>query len=697
MNGRVLFFIIVIGIAILLVAISISVFLLLKEEKIFENYDCYVFSIFWTPTTCSTKLSGNYECFQTLKELKIDKYFTLHGLWPSLLSGKMPESCNQGKKIIPNFDKDKKFKNKLELYWPGLYSNNTYFWSNEYNKHGYCYIKRSHYNVKDEYIKYFKKTISMFEDGYRNLMENILPDSKGVYNVSKQKFKKYLKYGKINITDDDISTYSLMCDPGTNLLSEIRFVIDLNFKRTSPKKLQENCTDFFLLNFTDEEKIPVYEKYDFYVFSISYGPNYCREIGKKCIDKLKSKIYNKFVLHGLWPSYKNGVMPQECNIGEDFQIKNESDDYFNNIRQYWYSLSQTDEEFWTHEYNVHGYCYMQRINENIKEYKFYFDKVMEIYDKNNFSNIFDYIYGDFLPRVQTVNKTYLITKLSEIYPNNSFYFSCKKDAYSYYYLDEIRFKIDLDFNFLSQDVEFYDDCPEEFIMNITDRPKKTYEQAIDEWNTYDLYVYSIFFQSTTCKEIGYHCYNAIEELPKNLWTIHGLWPNYKNGSIPIGWCNGKNDIDIEIKNESLYNFMKDYYPGLFNTNEGFWGYEYNKHGYCFNQRYNYDIDDYEKYFLKTVEIYKKYDLGNIFINMYGKGISKGDMKIKRTEIEEYLETKGINNGTYLLICSNITINNINVSYIKEIRIRFDLNYTLYENLTEVNSAECPSEFMAEFI
>ena len=37
---------------------------------------------------------------------------------------------------------------------------------------------------------------------------------------------------------------------------------------------------------------------------------------------------------------------------------------------------------------------------------------------------------------------------------------------------------------------------------------------------------------------------TIENFPKNIWTIHGLWPNYKNGTIP-GWCNGENDIDSE--------------------------------------------------------------------------------------------------------------------------------------------------------
>jgi len=68
-------------------------------------------------------------------------------LWPSLLSGEIPPSCNKGKNITPNFDDDNEFKNKLEIYWPGLYSNNTYLWTNEYNKHGFCYLKRNYLNT----------------------------------------------------------------------------------------------------------------------------------------------------------------------------------------------------------------------------------------------------------------------------------------------------------------------------------------------------------------------------------------------------------------------------------------------------------------------------------------------------------------------------------------------------------------------
>ena len=155
----------------------------------------------------------------------------------------------------------------------------------------------------------------------------------------------------------------------------------------------------------------------------------------------------------------------------------------------------------------------------------------------------------------------------------------------------------MDFNLIS-DTNYKDDCPEEFIIE-TIKQKAKGETDDRLWQNYDAYVFSIFWESTTCKIYGYLCYEILEKIPKNIWTIHGLWPNYKNGTIPK-WCNGENDIDIEIKNESLYNYMINYWPGLFDTNEGFWGHEYNRHGYCYNQRNNISTNDYEIFFLKTI-------------------------------------------------------------------------------------------------
>ena len=184
-----------------------------------------------------------------------------------------------------------------------------------------------------------------------------------------------------------------------------------------------------------------------------------------------------------------------------------------------------------------------------------------------------------------------------------------------------------------------------------------------------------------------------------MWTIHGLWPNYKNITNIPGWCNGKNDIEIEIKNQTLYNYMKTYFPGLYSTNERFWGYEYNKHGFCYNKRNNINVSEYEQYFLKTVSIYEKYDLKNIFINMFGKNLEKGDKKVTEQQFEKYFEKVGIKKGSFFLICNLVNINNKAIPYISEIRIRFDLDFNLYfddKNKDKIKDI-CPDEFFVEFL
>ena len=692
MNKKLLFYIIIFGIAVLLIAISTSIYLIIRKEKVIENYDCYILSISWAPTTCQTKVENKSECFDKIKKLKDDKYFTLHGLWPTYLSGKNPDSCNEGKDITPDFDDDKQFKSKLEAYWPGLYSDNKLLWTKEYNEHGYCFIKRSHYNIKDDYKKYFKKAVNIFEKGYRDLMEQILPDSKGEYRVSKEKFHQYLlKRKNLNLTKDN---YYLICDEIYGQLEEIRFVYDLNFLRTKQYNFQDNCEDTFYLNFIDEEKAPVHEKYDCYVFALSYGANTCIQKGERCYNILKSKENNKFIIHGLWPSYKNGVLPQDCNIDIDIEIDDNNEYFIKNVRDFWYSLYTTDKSFWTHEYNTHGFCYIKRINGNVDNYLDFFEKTMDIYNKNNFSNLYQFVFEDYIfPGIRKVNKTFFISKIEERYGKNTFNFTCHDNNF----LNEIKFKLDMNFDFTSN-ATVPNDCPEEFFIEIMDGPDPAGKTNENIWKTYDVYMYSIFFQTGTCKSIGYQCYQAIENFPKNIWTIHGLWPNFKNGTIPT-WCHGENDIEIQIKNESLYNYMKEYFRGLYRSDEGFWKHEYNRHGYCYNQRNNIDVYHYEEFFLKVVEIYKKYDLGNIFLDMYNQNLPKGDILITKKEMEKFLETKGLEKGNYLLICNNNVIkSNKKVSFIMEMRIRIDLDFkSFYKNETEVTKDDCPDEFYVEFL
>jgi ribonuclease I len=58
----------------------------------------------------------------------------------------------------------------------------------------------------------------------------------------------------------------------------------------------------------------------------------CKLYGKRCYDILKTKEYNRFVIHGLWPSYKSGIIPQVCNLDLDIEVVDDGSEYFNNLK-----------------------------------------------------------------------------------------------------------------------------------------------------------------------------------------------------------------------------------------------------------------------------------------------------------------------------------------------------------------------------
>jgi len=470
MGKNIIFIIIIISIAILLLAISIPIYLFKIEKKLPETYDCYLLSIFWTPTSCTTKKSDNAQCFQTIKELGIDKYFTIHGLWPSTLEGIVPPACNEGfedKLVQPNFDSNPEYKNKMEHYWPGLYNGNANLWKHEYNKHGYCYMKRNYLNFIDDYQIYFNKSIELFENGYRGLMDEILPDMRGLYNISKKKLKTM--FSKSSLKLDNYSTYCLVCDNDTNLLTEIYFIFDLNFNRTKQKIHQENCPDVFKINFTDQTKMAIWDKYDYYAFVVQYSPDVCVWNGEACYEILSKKKDYKIGIHGLWPSYTSGVIPKECNVGEDIEIQvDEEDDYFKNyILNHWYSLYKTDSYFLTHEYNTHGYCYNERNGVNVSQYNIYLNQTMDIFNQYNFSSMLDdFLYN--LPVGESlVKKSAIIEELEKRYQKDSFALRC----YNYQnksYLNEIYFKLDLEFKLMTE-AKIKDTCGDEISINKLDR------------------------------------------------------------------------------------------------------------------------------------------------------------------------------------------------------------------------------------
>ncbi|KAF2431450.1 ribonuclease T2 [Tothia fuscella] len=73
--------------------------------------------------------------------------------------------------------------------------------------------------------------------------------------------------------------------------------------------------------------------------------------------------------------------------------------------------------------------------------------------------------------------------------------------------------------------------------------------------------------------------------PHNSWTIHGLWPDYCNGSYPSS-CDSSREyknlpkIFQENKLEWLMRYFKIYWKVLNGTDVDLWAHEWAKHGTC---------------------------------------------------------------------------------------------------------------------
>nr|XP_027118617.1 ribonuclease 2-like [Coffea arabica] len=91
------------------------------------------------------------------------------------------------------------------------------------------------------------------------------------------------------------------------------------------------------------------------------------------------------------------------------------------------------------------------------------------------------------------------------------------------------------------------------------------------------------------------------------FTIHGLWPDYNDGSWPA-CCNGPRYDSKEIS--TLTDVLKKYWPSLScsksSTCHGgkgtFWAHEWEKHGTCCSPV----IRDEYSYFLTAINVYSKY-------------------------------------------------------------------------------------------
>ena len=99
------------------------------------------------------------------------------------------------------------------------------------------------------------------------------------------------------------------------------------------------------------------------------------------------------------------------------------------------------------------------------------------------------------------------------------------------------------------------------------------------------------------------------------------------------------DINPDIINQTLLDYMNKYWIGTIETNKELWNEQYNKHGYCYVNRFKENPNiNYPIYFQKSIDLYNKYNFSNLFKEFYN-GIFPGEQKLNKNYLMSKLNEK----------------------------------------------------------
>lgn len=188
-----------------------------------QEYDSYVFALQWSNSICTVKSCGG-------RDSVIDKNtLTIHGLWPSMKSGKYLDTCTSGVNIVDNGNA---FFFKLKKYWPSLQGPNSKFWTHEYNKHGYCMVQEYDW---DGYEEYFDFVIDLYEEKYKNLFTEAFKGiSKTTLNVTYTEMQSKIRKVIPN------ATFKMKCV--SKHITELQFYLEKDdFSPSTDSRFSNEC------------------------------------------------------------------------------------------------------------------------------------------------------------------------------------------------------------------------------------------------------------------------------------------------------------------------------------------------------------------------------------------------------------------------------------------------------------------------
>ncbi|XP_047964233.1 extracellular ribonuclease LE-like [Salvia hispanica] len=99
------------------------------------------------------------------------------------------------------------------------------------------------------------------------------------------------------------------------------------------------------------------QDFDFFYFVQQWPGSYC-DTKKSCCYPTTGKPAADFGIHGLWPNYKDGTYPSNCDPNNSYD-ESKISDLISRMQQDWATLacpSNSGSTFWSHEWDKHGTC-----------------------------------------------------------------------------------------------------------------------------------------------------------------------------------------------------------------------------------------------------------------------------------------------------------------------------------------------------
>ena len=183
---------------------------------------------------------------------------------------------------------------------------------------------------------------------------------------------------------------------------------------------------------------------------------------------------------------------------------------------------------------------------------------------------------------------------------------------------------------------------------------------------YDSYVMAVQWANGYCSSSN--CRGRDSNIPKNSMSIHGLWPSLKNGNRLNDCTSG---VKVTDTGSSLFLSMREYWPSFSGDNIVFWEHEYNKHGYCMVEEFNWD--GYTRYFQFVIDLHKRTYAALIRNAFQGKS---GTITVSYEDMKKAIRNI-IPNATFNMKCTG--------GYISEFYFYLEKNYSPSTNSKFTNS------------